>query len=76
MRTKSVLYVSRQTSDRFRELAGHLGIGEGGAQAKEPQPGCGYPVGRKATQIGRPLASENVTQQVVVDDDGHHLRGG
>jgi hypothetical protein len=63
------------TGDRLRESAGHLGIGEGGTQSKEPQPGGGYALGRKATQIGRPLARQDVTQQVVVDDDGGHLRG-
>ena len=37
--------------------------------------GC-YPLGRKATQIRRPLARQDVTKEVVVDDDGYHLSGG
>jgi len=36
LRAKSVLNVSRQSGDRFRELGGHLGVGKGGAKAKEP----------------------------------------
>jgi hypothetical protein len=76
MRTKSVLDIRWQTGDRLRELAGHLWIGEGRGQAKQPQPGGRYALGSKAIQIGRPLAGKNVTQQVVVDDDGCHLRGG
>ena len=33
------------------------------------QSGGGYAVGRKATQIRRPVAGQDVTQKVVVDDD-------
>gem|GEM_PF-5478858 len=74
LRAKSVLNVCRQSGDRFRELAGHLGVCKGGAEPKEPQ-SCGrYAVGRNATQFPRPLARQDVTQKVVVDDDGCHLR--
>jgi len=75
LRSKSVLNISRQPGDRCRELAGHFGIGKGRAESKEPQSGGRYAVGRKTTQIRRPLAGQDVTQKVVVDDDGGHLRG-
>jgi hypothetical protein len=74
LRAKSVLNVNRKSGDRFRELARHLGVGKGGAEPKEPQSGGRYAVGRNATQVRRPLARQNVTQKVVVNDDGCHLR--
>ncbi len=74
--TKSGLGVSRQTDDRLGELAGRPRAGERGAQAEEPQPGGRHPLRRDAAQVGLPLAGQDVAQQMVVDDEGRHLRGG
>ena len=75
LRAKSVLNVSWQSGDRSGEFAGHFGVRQGGAEPEEPQSGGRYAVGRKTTQIRRPLAGQDVTKKVVVDDDGCHLRG-
>jgi hypothetical protein len=75
LRAKSALDVSWQSGNRFGELAGHNGIGKGGAQPKEPQSGSRNAVRRKTPQVRRPLARQDVTQKVVVDDDGCQLRG-
>jgi hypothetical protein len=75
LRSKSVLNVSWQSGNRFGELAGHLGIGKGGAEPKEPQSGGRYAGRRKTPQVRRPLACQDVTKQVVIDDDGCQLRG-
>ena len=74
LRAKSVLNISRQSGYRLGELANHLGIGEGGAESKESPSGGRYTVGRKTSQVRRPLARQDVTEHVV-DDDGCHLRG-
>ncbi len=49
LRAKSVLDISRQSGNRRRELAGHLGISQGRAEPKQPQPGGGNAIGRKTT---------------------------
>jgi hypothetical protein len=76
LRAKSILYISWQSGNRLRELANHFGVSKGGAEPKEPQPGGSYAIGRKSSQVRCPLAGQDVTEQVVIDnDDGCHLCG-
>jgi len=69
LRAKSDLNSSRQAGDRCGELADHVGTGKGGAEPKEPQSGGRHALWGKATQIRCPFAGQDVTQNVVDDDD-------
>jgi len=75
LRSKPVLDVGWQPGYRCRQLAGHIRIGIGGAEPEEPETGDRYAVGGDTAQVRRSLTRQDVTEQVVVDDDGCHLRG-
>jgi len=51
-------------------------LGEGGAEAEEPQSGGGDAVGSQAAQVCPTVADEDVAEEVIVDDEGGHLRRG
>ncbi len=73
MRTESSREASRQSGNWGGEPSGDAWVSERGTQSEQPEAGGRNARGRYPVEVLRTLASKDVAQQVVVDDDGGHL---
>lgn len=71
---KSSLQLLGEDGDGSRELPGHGRVGEGGAEPEEPEACRRDTVRAQAVEVRGSLAHQDVTQKVIVDDNGPHLR--
>ena len=62
--------------DGRRELPGDAWLSQRRAQTEQPEPGGGDPAGCQSAEVGWAVADEDVPKEMVVDDNGRHLRGG
>ncbi len=72
--TESRLDVSRQAGHWGGELSGDGWVSERGTQPEQPEAGGGNALRCDPVEVLRALAGQDVAQQVVVNDEGGHLR--
>jgi hypothetical protein len=74
--TESSLEFLGERSDGCRKLPGDGRLSQGGAEAEQPQAGRGDTAVPQTAQVHCTVADENVTEEMIVDDDASHLGGG
>jgi hypothetical protein len=74
LRTEGGLQIVGEGRHGCRKPPGHGRVREGGTQPEEPQAGGGDAVGAEPVKVRGAVADEDVTQQVIVEDDGGQLR--
>lgn len=72
--TEGCLQIVGESRHGCRELPGHGRVGEGGTQPEKPKARGGDAVGAEPVKVEGAVADENVTQQVIVEDDEGQLR--
>ena len=73
LRTEGCLEIVGEGRHGCRELPGHRRVSEGGTQPEEPQAGGGDAAGAEPVKVRGAVADEDVTQQVIVEDDEGQL---